>query len=88
VPLIGNTLNKLSATITTSDGARIVLVRLGGLLDTPQKIQEIAGLSEPPPVEEGESDMSGSTRFCMVSEETKRKIDEYLAQQQAVSKKS
>ena len=77
----------MSATITNSDGSRTVLLRLGGLLNSPEKVKEIAGLTEIPRVEIGRGELGKNSNFAMVSEEAKRKIDEWLAQQQVISKK-
>ena len=42
---------------------------------------EVAGLSEEPKVVEGQSE-TGMASFCVVDEEVKNKIEEYLAQMQ------
>jgi hypothetical protein len=70
-----------SATIPSNgaDGELMLLFRLGGLLDTPEKIKDIAGLEELPVVKEGMSEM-GPLRFCVVDKEVQRKLEGWLAQ--------
>jgi hypothetical protein len=70
-----------SATIPTAgaDGEMMLLFRLGGLLDTPEKVKEIAGLEELPIVREGESEM-GIMKFCVVSKEVQGTLEEWLKQ--------
>lgn len=57
----------------------MLLFRLGGLLDSPEKVKEIAGLSELPVVREGMSEM-GIVEFCVVDLEVQKKLEEWLAQ--------
>ena len=70
-----------SATIPTAgaDGELMLLFRLGGLLDTPEKVKEIAGLDETPMVRDGMSEM-GIVQFCVVDKEAQKKLEEWLAQ--------
>jgi hypothetical protein len=70
-----------SATIPTNgaDGELMLLFRLGGLLDTPQKVKDIAGLDELPVVKEGMNEL-GPVRFCVVDKEVQKKLEEWLAQ--------
>jgi hypothetical protein len=70
-----------SATIPTNgaDGELMLLFRLGGLLDSPEKVKEIAGLDELPVVKEGRNEM-GSVKFCVVDKEVQQKLEEWLAQ--------
>jgi hypothetical protein len=57
----------------------MLLFRLGGLLDSPEKAKEIAELEELPVVREGESEM-GVVKFCVVSQEVQGKLEEWLKQ--------
>jgi hypothetical protein len=70
-----------SATIPTNGagGELMLLFRLGGLLDSPEKVREIAGLEELPVIKEGVSEM-GVVKFCVVDKEVQRKLEEWLAQ--------
>lgn len=70
-----------SATIPTTggDGELMLLFRLGGLLDSPEKVKEIAGLEDLPVVREGWSEM-GVVKFCVVDKDAQRKLEEWLAQ--------
>jgi hypothetical protein len=70
-----------SATIPTNgaDGELMLLFRLGGLLDTPEKVKDIAGLDELPVVKEGMNEL-GPVRFCVVDKEVQKKLEEWLAQ--------
>jgi hypothetical protein len=56
-----------SATFPTTggDGEFMYLFRLGGLLDSAEKVKEIAGLEEVPVVREGVNEM-GPIQFCVV----------------------
>jgi hypothetical protein len=78
---LGNVLKSQSATIPGPDGELMYLFRLGGLLGSPEKVKEIAGLSAVPRVVEGESEL-GLAKFCVVDEEAKGKIEKWLAQAQ------
>jgi len=82
---LGNVMKSQSAVIPAKDGTVMVLIRLGGLLGSKEKVREIAGLDEDPKVVDGKSEM-GKASFCVVDEEAKRKIDEWLAQAPVVSK--
>ncbi|KAF2827439.1 hypothetical protein CC86DRAFT_455101 [Ophiobolus disseminans] len=70
-----------SATIPTAsvDGGLMLLFRLGGLLDTPEKVKQIAGLDGVPVVKGGMSEM-GMVQFCVVDKETQKKLEEWLVQ--------
>lgn len=69
------------------DGKLRVLFRLGGLLDSAEKVKEIAGLEELPAVVDGQSEM-GMAKFCLVDEKTKNAVDAWLAQAQVVVKRA
>ena len=57
------------------------IVKLEGPLTSPQKIQEIAGLSSPPPTSKGLSaERSETTTFCELDGPTRHRISAYLAQ--------
>ncbi|KAF1920590.1 hypothetical protein BDU57DRAFT_544270 [Ampelomyces quisqualis] len=70
-----------SATIpaTGGDGELVHLFRLGGLLDSAEKVKEIAGLEELPVVREGVNEM-GPVKFCVVEREAQDKLEEWLKQ--------
>jgi hypothetical protein len=57
----------------------MLLFRMGGLLDSPEKVKEIAGLDELPVVKEGMNEM-GPVKFCIVDKEVLQKLEEWLAQ--------
>lgn len=57
----------------------MLLFRLGGLLSSPEKVKEIAGLRELPVVREGMSEM-GIVQFCAVDKEAQKKLEQWLAQ--------
>lgn len=76
-------------TVFSSQSARIrlkaggdfmLLFRLGGLLDTAKKVKEVAGLEQAPAVHEGESG-SGTVKFCLVDQDVKKKLEEWLTHQ-------
>ena len=69
-----------SASVTHPDGGLMLLFRVGGLLSSPEKIQDVAKLEEPPVVQEGWSER-GPVKFVIVDEEAKRKLEEWLTQQ-------
>jgi len=73
-----------SATIecVNKDGEVVIMVlfRLGGLLSTPEKVQNIAGLDEVPDVRKGQGSM-GAVDFCIVDQESNKRINAWLAQQ-------
>ena len=69
-----------SASIPHPDGGLVLLFRLGSLLDSAEKVQEVAGLDEPPVEQEGWSER-GPVKFVMVDEEAKGKLEEWLTQQ-------
>jgi hypothetical protein len=57
----------------------MMLFRLGGPLDSPEKVKEIAGLNELPVVRKGWSEM-GMMKFCAVDLNVQKKLEEWLAQ--------
>lgn len=63
----------------------MLLFRLGGLLDTPEKVKEIAGLDELPIMKEGMSEM-GVFNFCVVDKDAQKKLKEWLAQRAVLQK--
>jgi hypothetical protein len=62
------------------EGEMMLLFRLGGLLDTVEKVKEVAGLEQLPIVREGMSAM-GVVKFCVVDREVQRRPEEWLTQQ-------
>lgn len=61
-------------------GSEMLLFRLGGLLKTAEKVQQVAGLEKLPAVREGRSEM-GVVKFCAVDKEAQKKLEEWLTQQ-------
>jgi hypothetical protein len=57
----------------------MLLFRLGGLLDSPEKVMEIAGLNELPVVSEGMGS-TGIMKYCLVNQDSKKKLEEWLSQ--------
>lgn len=76
-----------SASIPTTgaDGEMVLLFRLGGLLDTPEKVKEVAGLKELPIIRDGMSEM-GMVKFCVVDKETQKKLEDWLTQQSVLQR--
>ncbi|KAF2129779.1 hypothetical protein P153DRAFT_356466 [Dothidotthia symphoricarpi CBS 119687] len=76
-----------SASIPTTgaDGELMLLFRLGGLLDTPEKVKDITGLDELPMVKEGTSEM-GVVKFCAVDKEAQKKLEDWLTQHAVLHK--
>jgi hypothetical protein len=69
-----------SAAIPAPDGDLMLLFRLGGVLDSAEKVKEVAGMDEVPIVREGSSER-GPVKFCVVDQEAKKKLEEWLTQQ-------
>lgn len=69
-----------SASVPHPDGGLVLLFRLGGLLNSPQKVQDVAGLDEPPVEQEGWSER-GPVKFVVVDEVAKKKLEDWLTQQ-------
>lgn len=69
-----------SASAPHPDGGLMLLLRLGGLLSSPEKVQEVAELEEPLIVQDGWSER-GPVKFVMVDEEAQKKLKEWLTQQ-------
>ncbi|KAF2849381.1 hypothetical protein T440DRAFT_399436 [Plenodomus tracheiphilus IPT5] len=64
--------------ITGFDGEMMLLFRLGGLLDTHEKVKKITGLEELPRVMFGTSE-TGLVKFCAMNAATKN-LKEWLTQ--------
>ncbi|TVY64208.1 Acylphosphatase [Lachnellula suecica] len=75
-------LSSQSTVIHDAEGKAWWLIRLGGLLGTPAKVKEVAGLVDEPQVTEGENER-GVARFAMVDEEARDKIEAWVEQQRA-----
>ena len=69
-----------SIPMTGSDGEMMFLFRLGGLLETPEKVREVAGLKKLPVVREGMSG-KGLVTICLVDMDTQKKLEEWLTHQ-------
>lgn len=76
-----NLFKENSATILTTgdDGVTLLLFPLIGLLDSPEKVKEAAGLGGIPKMLHGENDM-GMVRMCLVEKETYKKLEDWLTQ--------
>lgn len=68
-----------------TDGEMMLLFRLGGVLDSAEKVKELAGLKELPVVREGWSEM-GIVRFCVVDKEAQKELEQWLAQKAVLQK--
>jgi hypothetical protein len=71
-----------SAFITTPgvNGEMMLLFPLRGLLDSAEKVKNIAGLQELPVVREGWSEM-GPVKSCMIDKEAQKKLEDWMIQQ-------
>ncbi|KAJ4365856.1 hypothetical protein N0V83_008478 [Neocucurbitaria cava] len=69
----------------SDDDDMMFLFRLGGLLKTPEKVKEVAGLEELPVVREGTNEM-GVVKFCVVDKDTQKKLEEWLTQHSVLQK--
>jgi hypothetical protein len=76
-------LNLQSTIVRDAEGKAWCLIRLGGWLDSPEKVKEVAWLDEPPSFTEGQNDLD-IANVCMVDEETKKRIELWTGQQQAL----
>jgi hypothetical protein len=74
-----------SIAATGTDGEMMLLFRLGGVLDSAEKVREIAGLKELPVVREGLSE-TGIVRFCVVDQEAQNKLEQWLVQKAVLQK--
>ena len=56
------------------------LIRLGGLLDSAEKVREICAMDSAPRVVVGSSGSGGSRKvqFCVVDGDAKKRIEEWL----------
>lgn len=78
-------LKSQSTVIHDKDGKRWTLFRLGGLLESKEKVKEIAGLDELPKVTQGMGEF-GMADFVWVDDEARDKIETWLGLQQVVEK--
>jgi hypothetical protein len=53
----------------------MLLFRLGGLLDSAEKLKEVAGL-ENLPAEQDEQNEMGNVKFCLVDKDVQKKLEE------------
>jgi len=63
----------------------MLLFRLGGLLNTAEKVKEVAGLDCVPVEQEGMSEM-GTIKFCLVDKDAQKKLEEWLTQQSVLQR--
>ncbi|KAF1977101.1 hypothetical protein BU23DRAFT_565249 [Bimuria novae-zelandiae CBS 107.79] len=62
------------------EGRVVFGFRMGGLLDTVEKIKDVGMMEELPKIEDGWSE-SGPVKFCLVDMDTKKRLKEWLTQQ-------
>ncbi|KUJ09739.1 uncharacterized protein LY89DRAFT_690160 [Mollisia scopiformis] len=74
-----------STVIHDKDGRRWTLFRLGGLLESREKVKEIAELDELPKVTQGEGQFD-TLDFVWVDDEARGKIETWMQLQQVVEK--
>ena len=72
-------LHSQSTVVHDEDGKKWFVFRLGGVLDSAEKVMEISGLKELPKVTSGENER-GNVQLCWVDDEGKKKIEEYMQQ--------
>jgi len=63
----------------------MLLFRLGGLLNTAEKVKEVASLDRVPVEQEGMSEM-GPVKFCLVDKDAQKKLEEWLTQQSVLQR--
>jgi hypothetical protein len=63
----------------------MLLFRLGGLLNTAEKVKEVAGLNSVPVEHDGMSEM-GPVKFCLVNKDAQKKLEEWLTQQSVLQR--
>jgi len=63
----------------------MLLFRLGGLLNTAEKVKEVADLDRVPVEQEGMSEM-GTIKFCLVDKDAQKKLEEWLTQQSVLQR--
>ncbi|KAH8678947.1 hypothetical protein BGZ60DRAFT_402202 [Tricladium varicosporioides] len=76
-------LKSQSTVVHDEDGVKWFVFRLGGVLESAEKVKEITGLEKVPKVTWGENEM-GQVKFCWVDEEAKVKIEGWIDGQQAL----
>lgn len=62
----------------TEDGGEIFVFRLGGLLDSVERVREITGMADRPVTMMTESGGGGMVELCVVGMEDKAKIHDFL----------
>ncbi|KAE8454430.1 hypothetical protein EG329_000052 [Mollisiaceae sp. DMI_Dod_QoI] len=78
-------LKSQSTVFHDADGHRWTLFRLGGLLESAEKVKEIVGLEELPKVTKGMGEF-GMASFVWVDDEGAEKIERWMEMQQIVDK--
>ncbi|KAH6676665.1 hypothetical protein B0J14DRAFT_586091 [Halenospora varia] len=81
--ILKDVLKSQSTVVHDKDGEKWFVFRLGGVLESAEKVKEIARLEKVPKVTWGENDM-GQVKFCWVDEEAKVKIEGWMDEQQAL----
>ncbi|KAL1601692.1 hypothetical protein SLS60_006607 [Paraconiothyrium brasiliense] len=71
--------NGTTIPVNGQEGSLMFGFRMGGLLNSAEKVKEIGEMEELPKIEDGWSEM-GPVKFCMVDLRTKGKLEEWLAQ--------
>ena len=78
--------HQVSSSIETSTSSGSYLVLLEGALSTPDIIQDIVNLSEPPKVIQATSEETSDAMFCRIDGDTKRSIENWLSHQKSTFK--
>lgn len=73
---------RVTTSISTSQASATYLVLLKGVLKTPEKIQDVAKLSEPPQAVQASSETEDSV-FCRINGNIKQAIESWLSQQKS-----
>lgn len=63
----------------------MLLFRLGGLLDSAEKLKEVAGLENLPVEQDGQNEM-GNVKLCLVDKDVQKKLEEWIMQQSVLRK--
>jgi hypothetical protein len=75
-----------SSTVYDVEGNKWTVFRLGGLLESAEKVREIAGLEKTPKVTQGEGD-TGVHEFVWVDENAMGKVESWLESKQSLKDK-
>jgi len=82
---LNDLLSSQSSVVYDADGVRWTVVKLGGLIESAEKVKEIAGLENTPDVTTGTGEF-GIADFCWIDGESAGKVRSWLALQQVIKK--